>query len=160
MNKKYFVWIILFSFLLSSCADNIDTTNKNTTANEVSVNDTINNETNNMMGESNMMDDSNMMNSEDMNSMMNDMILKQEYYTPAWAYELDLKISFNWWKIANISASIENPTPVVEQFLNLFKDWINDKVVWMTLSEASQIDTISWASLTTWAFTDAINTKI
>ena len=153
MNKKYFISYMLLLLILSGCSNTIIKEKENK-AETISVNKKIQNETKSIVN-------NNIIAKTKTNSdIMDIMKLKQKYFTPWGEYDLELEISLDSWKISNVNAYIQNPGPVAWAFVEIFQSNINSVVSWMTLSEATQINNVSWASLTTWAFIRAINTKL
>lgn len=82
--------------------------------------------------------------------------INKTYVSPGWNDEIEFSIKTNWDKIENVSVNMVKWSEISTKLATSFWEWINSVIVWKTIEEAKNIDTVWWASLTTNAFKEAL----
>lgn len=136
--------LLLFVTFLASCTANVE--ENNTNQDTTSVEETTLSDIDNAMS--------------DLDNMQKDeskvQLIKYSYANPAQEVNMDIEYNLDdSGKITMIDITSDNWDK-----LGGFNNAAKEVVVWLTLQEASEVDLISGASLTTAAFKEAIKTQL
>lgn len=78
------------------------------------------------------------------------------YKTPGWEEKINIDLDVENWIIVSIDLEAAAPHNVSKKYQWNFKKEAENKIVWLTLEQASEVSVVGWASLTTWAFKKSV----